>query len=512
VRDYVEGRMGPGIVQAVLVAVGFGIFRGASTSSYLSTFSDSGAPFLFVSDVLFNIAAALAAAVTSFLVVFKLLKRGGSLAVLPVALPTLMLVLCCLASSTGLLSTYDSSVVTVAGGIAFGFSSIIVTLAWAEIVAQGYARAIAARLAGAVLIGTAVSALLGNCSVFFRAPIGAVLLVVSSVLLLKMRSVVLPTPQLAEKTDAHDAPGSIRAAWSLYGDALSDLADSLAAFFVLEAVIGLLNSFMYVNGISFPASGSVSVIAPLCAAGVFCVFVFWLENIPTASTVFRAMVSPLAAMAVFLPFISETYNLVFLFALLVGYSVVGVLAAYRCMTAASTYRLSPDVLLGFSSGIASVCLLVALVVGWLAGSIQGGFGDGAGTMRYLVVVVAVVYALVLTTVFLSRNRAASRFSLRHPRQAAMDAAESSALAPDETVSALDGCIADIIETYGLTEREGDVIACLARGRSNSNIAKKLFISENTVRSHVRSIYSKLNVHTRQQVIDMVEETIGGPAL
>lgn len=509
-KHYVEGRMGSDIAQAVLVAVGFGIFRGASTNSYLSTFSDSGAPFLFVSDVLFNIAAALAAAVASFLVVFKVLKRGDKIALLPIGLPTFMLVLCCLASSTGLLSTYDSSVVSVVGGIAFGFSSIIVTLAWAEIVAQGDARAIAARLAGAVLIGTAVSALLGNCTALFRAPIGAALLVASSILLVRMRSSVLPDFQISEGDSVYAEPKSLRAAWSLYGDALSDLADSLAAFFVLEAVIGLLNSFMYVNGISFPASGSVSTIAPLCAAGIFCVFVFWLENIPTASTVFRAMVSPLAAMAVFLPFISETYNLVFLFALLVGYSVVGVLATYRCMTAAGTYRLSPDVLLGFSSGVASVCLFVALVVGWLAGSIQAG--DGADTMRYLVVVMAVVYALVLVTVFLSRNRAATRFSLRHPRQAALDAAAQSMPAPDAPSSALDECIADIIDTYGLTEREGDVIACLARGRSNSNIAKKLFISENTVRSHVRSIYSKLDVHTRQQVIDMVEDAIGGPAL
>ena len=50
----------------------------------------------------------------------------------------------------------------------------------------------------------------------------------------------------------------------------------------------------------------------------------------------------------------------------------------------------------------------------------------------------------------------------------------------------------------LTERELDVLRAIARGFSNQEIADALSISANTVRSHVRSILSKLNFNNRTQ--------------
>jgi len=50
----------------------------------------------------------------------------------------------------------------------------------------------------------------------------------------------------------------------------------------------------------------------------------------------------------------------------------------------------------------------------------------------------------------------------------------------------------------LTERETEVLKLLARGKANKQIARELFISEKTVRSHVHSILAKLNVRSRTQ--------------
>ena len=52
----------------------------------------------------------------------------------------------------------------------------------------------------------------------------------------------------------------------------------------------------------------------------------------------------------------------------------------------------------------------------------------------------------------------------------------------------------------LTGREIDVLKLLARGRSNKEIGTDLFISETTVKTHVRSIFTKLNVMSRTEAI------------
>lgn len=52
--------------------------------------------------------------------------------------------------------------------------------------------------------------------------------------------------------------------------------------------------------------------------------------------------------------------------------------------------------------------------------------------------------------------------------------------------------------HDLTERELDVLRELANGSSNHDIADTLFISTTTVRSHVRSIFQKLNLSNRTQ--------------
>jgi len=53
---------------------------------------------------------------------------------------------------------------------------------------------------------------------------------------------------------------------------------------------------------------------------------------------------------------------------------------------------------------------------------------------------------------------------------------------------------------GLTEREREVLACLARGASNAEIAQQLYLSPKTVRNHVSNIFGKLQIADRTEAI------------
>lgn len=59
--------------------------------------------------------------------------------------------------------------------------------------------------------------------------------------------------------------------------------------------------------------------------------------------------------------------------------------------------------------------------------------------------------------------------------------------------------------YGLSNRELEILEPFAQGRSANWIADHFVISKNTVRTHLRNIYSKLGVHTRQELLDFLAQ-------
>ena len=58
----------------------------------------------------------------------------------------------------------------------------------------------------------------------------------------------------------------------------------------------------------------------------------------------------------------------------------------------------------------------------------------------------------------------------------------------------------IIEAYGLTARERDVVKCIARGSSTPEIAAELFLSAHTVRDYIKSVFDKVGVSSRGELV------------
>ena len=58
----------------------------------------------------------------------------------------------------------------------------------------------------------------------------------------------------------------------------------------------------------------------------------------------------------------------------------------------------------------------------------------------------------------------------------------------------------LADTHGLTKRERELLGYMSRGYGSTYISKVLFISDNTVRTHIRNIYRKLGVHSREELI------------
>jgi ATP/maltotriose-dependent transcriptional regulator MalT len=61
------------------------------------------------------------------------------------------------------------------------------------------------------------------------------------------------------------------------------------------------------------------------------------------------------------------------------------------------------------------------------------------------------------------------------------------------------------ETLGVSDREFEVLTLLAQGRSNKEIAKQLGVSPNTVKTHVASLFEKLESKRRTEAISRARE-------
>lgn len=62
-----------------------------------------------------------------------------------------------------------------------------------------------------------------------------------------------------------------------------------------------------------------------------------------------------------------------------------------------------------------------------------------------------------------------------------------------------------VEQLGVTPRELEILGLIAAGLSNREIAEKLFVSENTVKTHSSRLFDKLNARRRTQVVQRGKE-------
>ena len=58
----------------------------------------------------------------------------------------------------------------------------------------------------------------------------------------------------------------------------------------------------------------------------------------------------------------------------------------------------------------------------------------------------------------------------------------------------------IVDAYGLTKREGEMTRLVLRGLSAAEVSNELYITPNTVRDHFKSIFDKVGVRSRRELV------------
>ena len=75
----------------------------------------------------------------------------------------------------------------------------------------------------------------------------------------------------------------------------------------------------------------------------------------------------------------------------------------------------------------------------------------------------------------------------------------------ETLYRQSNSATDILLIENLTERENQIVACLLKGLTYKMIANELYLSENTIKTHIKNIYSKLEIKNKSDLIRKLSE-------
>lgn len=335
----------------------------------------------------------------------------------------------------------------------------------------------------------------------------------------------------------------------------------LVAVAVFSVVVGVSRGFSVPHSSisSLNADGALIIFSTAVVAGVLFVVVGLLRRQFDVSRLYYPIIIAVAAGILVTPllggtgfgsqFITVAYNCFVL--------VIWCLLAY----VAYSSRLSPILVFGLGRGASAL----GTTFGWLAGlEIVRSQGDGSLSLE--VISVAMVFALLVVSMLVLNDRLIGD-ALRPEERIRGDAAEVPAQGAgsageaafadrrgaEDRRSAADGegawdggtgrsgasemgevgemggagaSLADgspggaaagerrsgpyrmrcdaVAEHYGLSPRERDVFDLLVRGRSIDYIAQNLTISFNTAKSHIRHIYVKADVHSRQELIDLID--------
>lgn len=162
-------------------------------------------------------------------------------------------------------------------------------------------------------------------------------------------------------------------------------------------------------------------------------------------------------------------------------------------------------------------LYALFAIGW--GIIELGMTLGTSIARIAIgyfdlgldlVLISILALLAMCLLLLSDNSHLSDYPLGTILQRASDDAEGPMREVGETSLELDDpdtrlrtqC-QRLVDQHGLTERETEIVFLIAQGFTQSYVAQSLLISHNTVRSHMKHIYTKLDIHSKNELLNIL---------
>lgn len=194
-----------------------------------------------------------------------------------------------------------------------------------------------------------------------------------------------------------------------------------------------------------------------------------------------------------LPFLSQEYQFAFSVFTYLIFSIASMIMMMLCATEAAEHTFNPLAIYGIFAGFVYLFTRAGRMISSLSTySIDFGFS------QLLILALFVIYLL---SIIMISTRVGSSFTSR--KSSFQKSEPDNKQTPPNTLE--ETCLA-ISTQYRLTPRESEILLYLARGRDVGFISNELVVSNNTIRAHCKAIYKKTGVHSRQELLSLIEKT------
>lgn len=299
-----------------------------------------------------------------------------------------------------------------------------------------------------------------------------------------------------------------------YRASLGSLVSLIVASLVLSCLFGFVWQMTVVAVDSAYDAHRLPLIVNMITAALLVALVVFARRRIDLSFAFRVLVPVLVILFAVMPFFWETNPVVLNVIMSTSYGIFDVIIWYMVASTAYDFAVSGFVVGGIVRGLSIIARLVGIGIGHVVMLIPE-----RPSMLIIGVSVGAIYVLATLVLFQrSRHRftflngesdeahqiatteevaAGAQVSCEHPDDNASPKHEDELANPD---------VYDQISVYySLTRREAEVLPYLARGRSAKVIAEALFVSESTIRTHTRRILEKTALHSKQELIDLIDK-------
>lgn len=257
----------------------------------------------------------------------------------------------------------------------------------------------------------------------------------------------------------------------------------LLCIIMIGIVSPVLGSVAYEGQLAFFDSCAIVFAANLLSAAVLGFVWLALRKETTISSAYVVLFPVLITALLLFPFIAERYRAFVLIVGSFGFTLFSIVMMVSCVSIAREKRISLVFVYALFAGVTYASRLIGKGIAAIIE--QSSLSQET---QIVTSVFVLLYGCSIVMFVLVRKSG---------REGAPAARAS------EGVDVLQQAVLQLADERGLSQRQTEVLDLLAHGYDVPSIAKKLFISENTVRTHTKKVYALLDVHSKQEIIDLV---------